>query len=207
MTTAKLRRLLGAMLVSALVLAGCSGGGTEGDDTDVTDSEAPADDTEATDEPADDSEATDEAEPTDAAEGEASDAIVSTYIGQPESLTPTNNTESEGSAVLDALFTKLIDYDNDSGEPVMANAESIETEDNQTYTVTLKEGWTFHDGTPVTAESYVNAWNYAANGANAQSVAGFFVPIAGYDEVQCGTAARRSPTARAARPRRRPCPA
>ena len=194
MTTSNLRRLLAALALSALVLAGCSSS-DEGDTTEDTteDTGAEATDEEATDEEATDEEATDEEEPadeepTDEGDEAASGDRVSTYIGQPESLTPTNNTESEGNAVLSALFTTLIEYDSENNyEPVMANAASIETEDNQTYVVTLNEGWTFHDGTPVTAESYVNAWNYAAYAPNAQSVAGFFLPIAGYEDMQCGT--------------------
>jgi oligopeptide transport system substrate-binding protein len=195
MTTANLRRLLGALLVSSLVLAGCSDGGgtdvetTEDDAGAATEDEAGA----ATEDEAgaateDEAGAPTEDEAAGGEDGAASGERVSTYIGQPESLTPTNNTESEGNAVLSALFTMLIGYDSETNEPVMANAESIETEDNQTYVVTLKEGWTFHDGTPVTAESYVNAWNYAAFGPNAQSTAAFFAPIQGYDELQCGTA-------------------
>ena len=193
MTTSNLRRLLAALALSALVLAGCSSS-DEGDTAEDTteDTGAEATDEEATDEEATDEEATDEEpadeEPTDEGDEAASGDRVSTYIGQPESLTPTNNTESEGNAVLSALFTTLIEYDSENNyEPVMANAASIETEDNQTYVVTLNEGWTFHDGTPVTAESYVNAWNYAAYAPNAQSVAGFFLPIAGYEDMQCGT--------------------
>jgi ABC-type transport system substrate-binding protein len=194
MTTSNLRRLLAALALSALVLAGCSSS-DEGDTAEDTteDTGAEATDEEATDEEATDEEATDEEEPadeepTDEGDEAASGDRVSTYIGQPESLTPTNNTESEGNAVLSALFTTLIEYDSENNyEPVMANAASIETEDNQTYVVTLNEGWTFHDGTPVTAESYVNAWNYASYGPNAQSVSGFFLPIAGYEDLQCGT--------------------
>lgn len=168
MKTPKMRRLVGALAVSAMVLAACT--------TDEGDP-APS----GTDDPSATASGDASAAPT------ASGERVSSYLGQPESLTPTNNTESEGNAVLNALFTMLIDYDPETNEPVMANAESIETEDNQTYTVTLKDGWTFHDGTPVTSESYVNAWNYAAYGPNAQSVAGFFAPIAGYGDLQCGT--------------------
>ena len=192
------RRLLTLLaLLAALTLfaAACSSDdGAEDEDTDATEEaaedteEEPAEDTEEpaedTEEPAEDTEEPADDEGDDAASGER----ISTYIGQPESLTPTNNTESEGNAVLSALFTMLISYDAETNEPVMANAADITTEDNTTFTVTLNEGWTFHDGTPVTADSYVNAWNYAAYGPNAQSTAGFFLPIAGYGDLQCGTA-------------------
>jgi ABC-type oligopeptide transport system substrate-binding subunit len=109
---------------------------------------------------------------------------VVTAAGEPEHLTPPNSNESEGNQVLSALFSQLIEYDPVTSEPTLVVADSITTEDGgTTYTITLKDGWTFHDGTPVTAESFVKAWNYAAKGANAQSNNGFFNNIVGYTEM------------------------
>ena len=48
----------------------------------------------------------------------------------------------------------------------------------------LHDGWTFHDGTPVTAESFVDAWNYAAYSPNAQAGSYFFANIEGYGDLQ-----------------------
>ncbi|MDZ7930313.1 MAG: ABC transporter substrate-binding protein [Rhodococcus sp. (in: high G+C Gram-positive bacteria)] len=87
--------------------------------------------------------------------GGSADGIYSIYIGEPENpLVPGNTTESEGSQVLEALFTPLVTF-NDEDNSVEYNgvAESVESEDNTTWTVKLKDGWTFHDGTPVTARS------------------------------------------------------
>jgi oligopeptide transport system substrate-binding protein len=109
--------------------------------------------------------------------------LVSTAIVEPESLFPTNSTESEGNAVLEALCTTLVEYDTETTEIVMGHAESVDTDDLQTYTVTLKEGWTFHNGEPVTAQSYVDSWNYAAYGPNAQQTSNFFANIQGFEEV------------------------
>ncbi len=47
--------------------------------------------------------------------------------------------------------------------------ESIETNDNQTFTVKLKPGYKFHDGTEVKAKNFVDAWNYTAYGPNGQA--------------------------------------
>jgi oligopeptide transport system substrate-binding protein len=115
--------------------------------------------------------------------GDATGGSFSLYINDPENpLVPGNTTESEGNQVLKALFTGLIQYDVDTTEVAYTGvAESIESEDQQTWTVTLKDDWTFHDGTPVTAESFVNAWNYTANAGNAQGGAYFYEKIAGYD--------------------------
>jgi ABC-type transport system substrate-binding protein len=127
----------------------------------------------------------DDAEPDAApSEGAAPETggTFSVQINDPENpLIPGNTTESEGNQVLKALFTPLVGYDLETTEVTYdAVAESIESEDNQTWTVTLKDGWTFHDGTPVTAQSFVDSWNYTANAENAQGASYFFSNIEGY---------------------------
>ena len=108
-------------------------------------------------------------------------------IGEPEHLSPINSSESEGIEVLSVLFETLVGYDPSTSELENWAAESIVTEDGGlTYTVTLNEGLTFHDGTPVTAESFVKAWNFAATGSNAQQNNGFFSNIVGYAELNEG---------------------
>ncbi|MBW1602927.1 ABC transporter substrate-binding protein [Streptomyces sp. JJ66] len=110
--------------------------------------------------------------------------VVRASWGDPQNpLEPANTTEVQGGKVLDMIFTGLKEYDPETGEARDAMAESIETEDQQTFTVTLQEGWEFTDGTPVTAESYVDAWNYGANLENNQVGSYFFQFIEGYDEV------------------------
>ncbi|MFF3254508.1 ABC transporter substrate-binding protein [Actinacidiphila glaucinigra] len=107
----------------------------------------------------------------------------SVEVGEPQNpLQPANTMESNGSIVVRSLFSQLVDYDP-QGKIVMVNAQSVDTKDNKTYTVTLKDGWTFHDGTPVTAESYVKAWNWAANINNAQTNASWFADIKGFSDV------------------------
>jgi ABC-type oligopeptide transport system substrate-binding subunit len=110
----------------------------------------------------------------------------SIQICEPESLIPQVNAETCGSQVLKGLFTPLITFDTQA-QLVFAHAESITSEDNTLWTVKLRSGWTFHDGTPVTAQSYVDAWNWAAYGPNAAGNNYFFGPsgvnIVGYDEL------------------------
>jgi len=116
--------------------------------------------------------------------GEAGDATISIYGTEPENpLVPGNTTEVGGGRVVDALFTGLVEYDPRTAEPRNAVAESIETTDSKVYTITLKNGWTFHDGTPVTAQSFADAWNYTAYSPNAQQSASFFAQIEGFDQV------------------------
>lgn len=97
-------------------------------------------------------------------------------------LVPGDTTEGEGNQVMKALFRPLVGYDLQTTQVrYSAVAESITSADSTTWTITLKPGWTFHDGTPVTAQSFVDAWNYTANVANAQSGANFFANVVGYD--------------------------
>ena len=119
--------------------------------------------------------------------GEAAGPAGSVVIGgcQPQNLLiPANTNETCGGNPLDWIFAKLVSYDPDTAEPSNEIAESIESEDNITWTITLKDGWTFHDGTPVTAQSFVDAWNFGAYGPNAYLSSYFFEPIEGFAEVQ-----------------------
>lgn len=110
-------------------------------------------------------------------------ATISVYSTEPENpLVPGNTNEVGGGKVIDSLFAKLVGYETEDAAPYNEVAESIETTDSQTFTITLKP-WTFHDGTPVTANSFVDSWNFTAYGPNAQQNASFFDQIQGYAEV------------------------
>ncbi|MEU5367270.1 ABC transporter substrate-binding protein [Streptomyces sp. NPDC005925] len=108
---------------------------------------------------------------------------VSIDVGEPQKpLIPADTNESNGSYVIQSLFTQLLDFDA-KGEIVYTNAESVETEDSKTWTVKLKKGWKFHNGEAVTAKSYVDAWNWYANIKNNQQNSFWFADIKGYDDV------------------------
>jgi oligopeptide transport system substrate-binding protein len=129
-----------------------------------------------------------EEEPTQGAEQSegATGGEFSMYIGEPQNpLVPGNTTESEGDQVVNALWTGLVKYSAEDGSVEYSGvAESIESDDNATWTITLKDGWTFHDGTPVNAQSFVDAWNYTAYSPNAQGGAGYLARIDGYADLQ-----------------------
>ncbi len=109
---------------------------------------------------------------------------VGTPIGEPEHLFPTTTNESEGSEVLDALFKGLVEFTSETTEPYNEVAESIVTEDGgKTWTITVKDGWTFHDGEAVTAQSFVDSWNFGADAANAQQNNSFFSNFVGYADL------------------------
>ena len=89
--------------------------------------------------------------------------------GEPTSMTPQNDYEAYGIQAFEVLFTRLMDFDFKTGAPVPAQAESVTpSSDGMTYTI-VRDGWTFHDGEPVTAQSYVDAWNYTRHTARTAS--------------------------------------
>jgi oligopeptide transport system substrate-binding protein len=107
----------------------------------------------------------------------------SVQICEPGFLQPGNTQETCGSQVLQALFTPLVEFDPDTAEPYNTMAESIESDDLKTWTVKIKDGWTFHDGTPVTASSFVDAWTWAADSRNGALNNYFFGNIEGYADL------------------------
>src|ERR1700761_9854558 len=108
----------------------------------------------------------------------------------PYPLVPTSTNDSNGGRIVDRLFAGLMSYDA-AGHASQEVAESIETTDNVNYRIVLKPGWKFTDGSPVTAHSFVDAWNYGALSTNAQLQQSFFSPIDGFDEV-AGPAPKRT---------------
>ncbi|KGN42951.1 peptide ABC transporter substrate-binding protein [Knoellia aerolata] len=125
-------------------------------------------------------------EGTDSAEGEAENGgSFSMYVCEPEHLVPQNTNETCGGEVLGALFTPLVNFTPDTSELTYdgAIAESIQSEDQKVWTIKLKEGYTFHNGEPVDAQSYARAWNAGAYGPNAYGNNYFFANIEGYDAL------------------------
>ncbi|WP_205843902.1 peptide ABC transporter substrate-binding protein [Nakamurella deserti] len=122
-----------------------------------------------------------------AGSGGATTGIVTALGSEPQNpLVPTNTNEVGGGKVLTSIFAGLVYYDAE-GAPQNEVAESITSDDSQTWTITLEPGWTFTNGEPVTANSFVDAWNYGALGTNAQLSSYFFDPIEGFAEVNAET--------------------
>ena len=115
--------------------------------------------------------------------GGAETELVTVNGAEPQNpLVPTNTNENMGGRVVDRLFAGLKYYDAE-GKAHNEMAQSIDTTDRQHYRITIQPDWTFGDGTPVTAKSFVDAWNYGALGTNGQLQNWAFSSIAGYDEV------------------------
>ncbi len=110
--------------------------------------------------------------------------VVVDYSVEPQRpLVPGDTIEQGGNNVVHVLFTGLVDYDTKTGQLRNQVAQSIESPDSQHFTVKLKPGWTFTNGEPVTAKSFVDAWNYTAYAPNAQRGSDFFAKIQGFADV------------------------
>ncbi|QTX04248.1 peptide ABC transporter substrate-binding protein [Agromyces archimandritae] len=107
-------------------------------------------------------------------------AIITTNGTEPQNpLIPTNTNEVGGGKIIDQIFAGLIYYDAD-GKPINDVAESIESEDNQHFTIKIKPDLEFTNGDPVDAASFVDAWNYGAALDNAHLSSYFFEDIEGF---------------------------
>ena len=108
-------------------------------------------------------------------------SIITTNGSEPQNpLVPTNTTETGGGKITTSIFAGLVSYTAE-GEIENEVAKSIESDDAQNWTVTLNDGWEFTNGEAVTADSFVDAWNFGAKFSNAQSASYFFDDIAGFD--------------------------
>ncbi|WP_084099976.1 ABC transporter substrate-binding protein [Demequina sp. NBRC 110051] len=111
---------------------------------------------------------------------EAAQEPVRFAVETPDHLIPGNHFASYN--IVEALWAPLVQLD-ENGDVSFLAAESVESDDAVTWTVTLRDGWTFHNGDPVTAQDYVDTWNYAAYAPNAWVNAGQLANIVGYDET------------------------
>jgi oligopeptide transport system substrate-binding protein len=126
--------------------------------------------------------------------GSSGNGIVSALWGIPQNtLMPGNTNEINGGKVIQNILTGLISYDPKTSAPIKENEDSITTTDQQNFTVKIKSGLKFSDGTPVTASSYVDAWNYAALSTNKQLNGSYFAIVKGYPDVAPATG---NPTAK-----------
>lgn len=100
--------------------------------------------------------------------------------GEPDHLTPGRQTVAFDQVM--SLFAPLTQTDA-KGELHDVAAKSVESDDNVTWTITLRDGWEFQNGEEVTPESYVKAWNQTAYGPNAWENSGQLASIVGYSDL------------------------
>ncbi|MCL2746579.1 MAG: ABC transporter substrate-binding protein [Coriobacteriia bacterium] len=163
---------LAFVMVFALALTGCNddtnGYTTNGDDPVVTDGATPG-------------------------------GIFRMYINEPQFIDPYNAGESEGLHVVHAIFVPLI-YPNHQDPTVIeygAATGFTVSDDATVFTFTLDPEARFADGTPVTAEDFVFAFNRIVNPNTVNTMTGDVDPstiasqlgtVKGFDAVQAGDA-------------------
>jgi oligopeptide transport system substrate-binding protein len=109
--------------------------------------------------------------------------IVTAWSAEPQNpLIPANTNEQNGTKIIQSINSGLVYYDA-KGAPHNDLAESIETKDQLNYTIAIKSGQKWSDGSPLTAKNFVDAWNWGALSTNAALLSSFYAPIAGYDAV------------------------
>lgn len=84
-------------------------------------------------------------------------------------------------------FVPLVGYDFVSGSTEPAGAESWSVSaDGLTYTFNIRQGWNWSDGTPVTAQDYVNSFRRIADPATAAPMAYRIYVIEGAQAINQG---------------------
>ncbi|HLF73629.1 MAG TPA: ABC transporter substrate-binding protein [Anaerolineales bacterium] len=138
----KLFVLLSLLVVASMVLAACGAPPPATEEPAATEPAGPP----ATEEPA----------ATEPPAGEFTSEDPTTFVavtfGEPETLDPALDYETAGGQVIDHVYDTLVTYDGPKADTfVPALAESWEvSEDGLTYTFTIREGVTFHEGGELT---------------------------------------------------------
>ncbi|TDD31123.1 ABC transporter substrate-binding protein [Actinomadura sp. KC06] len=86
------------------------------------------------------------------------DPRISVGAAAPATLLPGDVRDTAGRMIANAVWTGLVSYDPKTGAPANAAAESITSPDRKAWTIRLRPGATFQDGTPVTSRSFTGAW-------------------------------------------------
>ncbi|MFI7001020.1 ABC transporter substrate-binding protein [Nocardia sp. NPDC050175] len=93
----------------------------------------------------------------------AKPGVLTVGVREPASLLPADLRDQAGRMLVGALWTPLVDYDAATGKSTPRAAESVSSTDQLTWEIKLRADGRFHDGTPVTARSYVDTWHTVAD--------------------------------------------
>lgn len=162
--------------LTVVLVAGCSDGGEEPNPLTPTAPGAPG-----------------AGSPTDPSLERTGGSLRFGLSNDPRSIDPRFVADEEGSVVVDALFDSLVALDADL-EVVPAAASSWEIDDEaREFVFTLREGETFHDGSPVTAADFARSFDRIADGqTNPLSPLSYYLePISGFAEAQSSGASLR----------------
>ncbi|WP_347350575.1 ABC transporter substrate-binding protein [Intrasporangium sp.] len=109
-------------------------------------------------------------------------SVISTASSPSRSIERITGAQNPGSQVAMALCEPLTGID-EAGKVFMRAASSVKSTDQKTWTIKLAEGRTFSDGTPITARTWVDTFNFIALGKNAMPSNYAYIDIQGYDAL------------------------
>jgi oligopeptide transport system substrate-binding protein len=106
-------------------------------------------------------------------------------VGSVTSLDPRDLDTPDSLVLASQVFDGLVEYDPETAELIPAVAASWEVLDGgRRLTFRLRERVTFHDGTPVTADSFVTAWNRLADPLATKPFAFLLEAVEGFQKFQ-----------------------
>jgi peptide/nickel transport system substrate-binding protein len=111
-----------------------------------------------------------------AQEAEPADQIVISLSAEPATLENWNAYSLDGHPVLRNIFEALLNRDPASNELVGELATAWDWTDDRTLRFTLREGVTFHDGSPFNAQVAADGLNYTWSAENAFDIIQFMGP-------------------------------
>ncbi|CAA7600361.1 Solute-binding protein family 5 domain [Acididesulfobacillus acetoxydans] len=108
----------------------------------------------------------------------------------PKSLDPAQCGDVETYDFLETMFDGLLTWDQSGKKIIPDLAEAMPTVSNNgtTYTFKLRQGITFTNGDPLTADDVVYTFNRLAAHATASVGASYYTMIKGFNEMQAGHA-------------------
>lgn len=116
-------------------------------------------------------------------------SMIVTYKDDVSTLDPAIGYDWQNWSMIKSLFDGLMDYKPGTTELVNDLAESYTlSDDGLTYTFTLRDGVSFHNGRALTAEDVKYSLDRVTNPKTQSPGAGFFGSIAGYEAMSTGAA-------------------
>ena len=120
------------------------------------------------------------------------DQINVCIASEPDHIDPALNSAVDGATLIAHLFSGLAKWaqKDDGSLEIVADAaaeltEGVKNDDGTvTYTYTLRDGLTWSDGQPLTANDFVFAWNRAASKELAADYGYMFEIVDGYEAMQ-----------------------
>ena len=115
--------------------------------------------------------------------GEPADVMRINLASEPDHLDPQLNSSVDGAALASAAFVGLYTYDSDGNiVAALADGDPEVSEDGTEYTVKMKSGLKWSDGSDLTAEDIVNSWNRAVDPNTGSDYAYLFSVFDGYGD-------------------------